>query len=274
VHRRRQPIFIADQMFELPTQPSSIVLEIANVRPIIRKKQDDNDTDREIGENEREDPGESTLSSDNEEDNLDNQQEVLHLDQARRDKTIRTPRVPLPKKRRHADTVIARTSLPNLQHPAGAIAPPLLKRQKSTINILRESDVVPTQALPLPKSGGDQNVPQPKAGGDHNVPQHQKPTFEVAKRFMEAIVFTQTPWPIISDEKYSMVDKAWKLTIEAQDRQRALAGAPVGTPSVCQLPGGPSLKIDPQTRQAVSVYSGFYSSIGVTMILNPRNIRS
>jgi len=91
---------------------------------------------------------------------------------------------------------------------------------------------------------------------------------------MQAIVFTKTPWPIISDEKYLMVDKAWKLAIEAQDRQRALAGAPVGTPSVCQLPSGLSLKIDPQTQEAVSVYSGFYSSIGVTMILNPRNIRS
>jgi len=127
-------------------------------------------------------------------------------------------------------------------------------------------DVV--QVLPLPKAGGDQNVPQPKAGGDHNVSQHQKATFEVAKWFMEAIVFTKTPWPIISDEKYSMVDKAWKLAIEAQDRQWALAGAPVGAPSVCQLPGGPSLKIDPQTREAVTVYSIFCSSIGLMMILN------
>jgi len=44
-----------------------------------------------------------------------------------------------------------------------------------------------------------------------------------------------------------MVDKAWNLAIEAQDRQWALADAPVGTPSVCQLPGGLSLKIDPET---------------------------
>jgi len=50
-----------------------------------------------------------------------------------------------------------------------------------------------------------------------------------------------------------MVDEAWKLAIEAQDRQQVLAGAPVGTASVCQLPGGPSLKIVPQTREAVSV---------------------
>jgi len=153
------------------------------------------------------------------------------------------------------------------------MAPPLLKRQKSTINISRESDIV--QALPLPKAGGHQNVPQQKpGGGDHNVPQHQKATFEVAKRFIEAIVFTRTLWPIISDEKYSMVDEAWQLAIEAHDRQRALAGAPVGVPSVCQLPSGPSLKIDPQTREAVCVNSVFCSSIGLMMMLNPKNIHS
>jgi len=49
-----------------------------------------------------------------------------------------------------------------------------------------------------------------------------------------------------------MVEEAWKLAIEAQDRQRALPSAPVGTPSVCQLPSGPSLKIDLHTREAVS----------------------
>jgi len=63
-----------------------------------------------------------------------------------------------------------------------------------------------------------------------------------------------------------MVDEAWKLASEAQDCQRALAGAPVGTPSVCQLPGGPSLNNDPQTREAVSVNSVFYFSIGLMMI--------
>jgi len=75
-------------MFELPTQPSSIVLEIANVRAMICMKQDDDDTYWVISENQSEDPGESTLSSDSEEDDLDNQQEVLHLDQAHCDKTI------------------------------------------------------------------------------------------------------------------------------------------------------------------------------------------
>jgi hypothetical protein len=59
-------------MFEHPTQPPSIVMEITNVRAIIRKKQDDNDTDREISERASEDPRASTLSSNIEEDNLDN----------------------------------------------------------------------------------------------------------------------------------------------------------------------------------------------------------
>ena len=68
-------------------------------------------------------------------------------------------------------------------------------------------------------------------------------------------MITKTPWPIISDEKYSIVDEALKLAIELQDHQQALAGAPVGTPKVCQLPGGPSLKIDLQTHQVVCVHS-------------------
>jgi len=254
-------------MFELPTQLSSIVLEIANVRAIILMNQDNDDIYWEISNDGSEDPGKSRLSSQIEGYDFDIRQEVLHLDQARRDKTMWTTRVPLPKKQSRADTVIAHPPLPWERHPVAAVAPPLLKHQKSAMNILRESDFV--QALPLPKAGGDHNVPQPKSGGDHNVPQHQKDTFEVVKWFIEAIVFTKTHWPIISDEKYSIVDEASKLAVEAQDRQRALAGAPVGTPSVCQLPGGPSLKIDPQTREAVSVYSVFCSSIGLMMILIP-----
>jgi len=231
-------------------------------------KQDDNDTNREISDDDSEDPGKSTLSSDIEEDDLQTWQEVIPLDQTRCDRTLQTTRVPLPKKWNCANTVIARTSLPNLPHPARAIEPPLLKCQQSTINISHESEVV--QALLLPKAGGDHNVPQPMASGDQNVPQHHEATLEVVKWFMEAIICTKTPWQIISDEKYSMVDKAWQLAIEAQDRQPALAGAPVGAPSVCQLPSGTSLKIDQETREAVSVYSVCCSSIGLIMILNPK----
>jgi len=91
---------------------------------------------------------------------------------------------------------------------------------------------------------------------------------------MKAIVFPETPLPIISDEKYTMVDKAWHLAIEAQDQQRASAGAPVGAPSVRQSPGGPCLTMDPQTREAISVYFVFCSSIGLVMILIPKKIHS
>ena len=124
--------------------------------------------------------------------------------------------------------------------------------------------------LLFPKAGGDNNVCEPKAGGYHNVPRHQKATFEVSKQFMGVIVLTQTPWPIISDEKYSMFDETWKLAIAAQEYQRALADALVGTTSVCQLAGGPSHEIDPQIQKAVSVYSVFCSSIELMVILNPQ----
>jgi len=51
------------------------MLEIANVQAIISSKQDDDVTDREeISDVDCDDPGESTLSSDIEEDVLDNEQ--------------------------------------------------------------------------------------------------------------------------------------------------------------------------------------------------------
>jgi hypothetical protein len=75
-------------MFALPTQPSSIVLEIANVHAMFLKQQDDDDSDWEISENESEHPGEYTLSSNIEEDNLDHRQEVLHQVQACHQKTV------------------------------------------------------------------------------------------------------------------------------------------------------------------------------------------
>jgi hypothetical protein len=164
-------------------------------------KQDDDDTDQAISENKSEHPGESTLSCDFEGYDMDNQQVVLHLTPGRRDKTIRTSRVPPEKKWSSADNEIVRTCLQNLRHPARAIVPPLLQRQQSTINLLGKSDIVPAQALPLLKAGGDQNVPQPKVGGDYNVPQQQIANFKVAKEFMEAIVFSKSLCTIISDEK-------------------------------------------------------------------------
>jgi len=50
-------------------------------------KQDDDDTDWDISDDNMHDPTESTLSSNIDEDDLDDQQEVLHLDQVRHDKT-------------------------------------------------------------------------------------------------------------------------------------------------------------------------------------------
>jgi hypothetical protein len=165
-------------MCALPTQLSSIVLEIALVHAIIRSKEDHDDTDWEIIGDESEDPEESTSSSDIEEDDYDDQQEVRHLEQVRRNKTIPTSRVLLPNIQSRPDTVIARTSLANLRSPSAAITPPVFKSQQSTINILLVSDVVCAQVLPLPKAGWDQNVPQPMAGGDHHVPQLQKVTLK------------------------------------------------------------------------------------------------
>jgi len=214
------------------------------------------EADQQISNDNSEDTGESTVSSDIEEDDSDHQQEVLHLVQVCWDKSLRTTRVPLPKTQSHADTVIAPPPLPNSRNLPAAMAPLLLKRQKSSLfNNLPESDSAPsTRALVLPnKCSRHQNIPQPKASSDQNVPQQKEGTFDVVKRFMKSIVFRMSPWPIISNDKYSMIEGAWKLAIDAQDLKRAVAGAPVCTPSVCQLPGGPPLKIDPQTREAVSL---------------------
>jgi len=222
-------------------------------------KQDDDVTEKKICDDDIDDLGDFFCVI--YEDDFDNQQEVLSLDQECHDETFRITGVPLPKKWSFADTVIACTSLSNLQHPARNIAPPLLKRRKSTINILPKSDIVPSQSLPLPKAGGDKSVPQPKAGGDHNVPQHEKATCDIAKLFLVVNKFTMTPQQIIPDKKYSMVYQASQLAIAAHSHQQALAGASVGTPSVYQFPGGPSLEMDRQTQEVVSIYAAFCSSI-------------
>jgi hypothetical protein len=60
MHCKRQPIVIANQMFQLPTQLSSIVFEIANARAIILINQYDDDPDREISNDKSEYPGKST----------------------------------------------------------------------------------------------------------------------------------------------------------------------------------------------------------------------
>jgi len=73
------------------------------------------------------------------------------------------------------------------------------------------------------------------------------PTAEVVIWFTEAFIIMRTFLSMLSNDKYSMVDEVWKLVIEVEDQKQALADAPEGTPSVYQLPGGPSRKIDLQT---------------------------
>jgi hypothetical protein len=116
------------------------------------------ETNQEIGDDDSEDTGESTFSSDIEEDDLNHQQVVLHLGQVRWEKSLRTTRVLLRKKQSHADTVLARPPLPKSQNLPAAMAPPLLKRQRSSVlSKLSDSDRAAfTRALVLPnKSGGD-----------------------------------------------------------------------------------------------------------------------
>jgi hypothetical protein len=229
------------------------VLAIANVLTRIVLKQDNDDTDWEICDNGCESSRESTLVSDIEEDNVDKWHDDFDKDQVGHYKPLGTRRALQQRKRSNTDTAVAHTLLSNLGHLAGAITPALLKCEKSTINIFCQSDVVRAHALPLPKSGGEHTVPHHKASGDHSIPPHHGATFEIVKQFMEAIILTNTPWPNISDEKYWSVGKALKLAIEVQDGQQALVGASVGTPSVCKLPGGPSLNIDLQAKDSGSV---------------------
>jgi hypothetical protein len=134
---------------------------------------------------------------------------------------LTTPRVPLPKKLSSTKTAFACPQLSNSKNPAGAMAPPMLKCQESIcLNKLSQSDCSPsTQVLLLYKSSGDVNVPQPKASTDQNILEYQPATFGKAKRVILAILFTNVPWPILFNDKYSMIEDTWKLAIEAQDHQ-------------------------------------------------------
>jgi len=77
----------------------------------------DDDTNPEIVDDDSKDPGESTLSSVIEEDELDHHQVVLLLGRARQDMLLSVTWVPQPKKRSCTDTVIAHPPLPNSQIP-------------------------------------------------------------------------------------------------------------------------------------------------------------
>jgi len=119
----------------------------------------------------------------------------------------------MPTKQSRADTVIAYSLLANSRNPAVAIVPPQLTHQMSTLlNKLTKSDCAPSAlARPLPKTSGDGNIPQFKASCVQADRNHNQATFEVVKTLMEEIMFTKTPWPILTDAKYTMVEKACKL---------------------------------------------------------------
>jgi hypothetical protein len=175
----------------------------------------DDDTKQDIGDGESEgesvDTGESTALSDITEGHLDHKEEFLLLGQARCDNSLRTTWVPLPKKHHHANTVNARPLLPNSRTPPGSFAPPLPKCQKSALlNKSSKSDSAQSaQVLLQPLSREDQNAPQYKTSPEQNVPEYEQATFAVATTFMEAIVFTKTPWPILFDKKYAKLEEGW-----------------------------------------------------------------
>jgi hypothetical protein len=91
------------------------------------------DIDVDESEGQSDDTRETTLSSDIEDDDFNCPQQVLLLGQPRYDKSAQTKRVPLPKHRSCADTVVARPLLPNPRKPPGSMAPPLLNRQMSAL---------------------------------------------------------------------------------------------------------------------------------------------
>ena len=107
------------------------------------KKSDD--TVLVIGDDECEDTTETTFSSEIEETCSNHQLEVQLLREVHREKSLSTTWVPLPKTWSCANTVIACPPLPISWNPAVAMAPPWLKRQKSTpINKLSESAHAPS----------------------------------------------------------------------------------------------------------------------------------
>ena len=56
-----------------------------------------------------------------------------------------------------------------------------------------ESDCIPAQVLLPPKCTGHHDILQPQAQIVQYVPEHKMVPFQLANRFMEAIIFTKTP---------------------------------------------------------------------------------
>jgi len=129
------------------------------------------------------------------------------------DKSVQTTMDSLWKNCSNADTVIECCVLPNSRNPAKVMALPLIRHHKATfLNTVCKSDhAPPAEVLLLPKCSGDLNVSQPKASGDQNRLQHQEGTFEIAKRFLQAVIFMKTIWVI-----YVMKCTWWLMTLSNQ----------------------------------------------------------
>jgi len=180
---------------------------------------------------------------------------MLILWQECRSKSLYTPKVQVPKKQSHADTVITCPLLANSWNPAVAIVLPQLKHQKTTLlNKLTRCDyAAPAIVCPLPKCSRDWKIEQCKASGIQFISTYKMATVQIAYRLMKAIVFTKTPWPILSNEKCTMVAEACKLAFEAHNHQCPFPATPVCVPFPCWLPRGLSVNIDLQGHDAVSL---------------------
>jgi hypothetical protein len=101
-------------------------------------------------------------------------------------------------------------------------------------------------------SSGDQYVLLPKASADLNFPHHQKATFEGAKRFMEAILFTNTLWLILSVVLATGLDNLLAVRVWTAKTSR-LGSRPVENPDPLTV-GRPNPDPCPSTRGICRVW--------------------
>jgi len=78
-----------------------------------------------------------------------------------------------------------------------------------------ESNHVSTRAVLLSMSTADQKFLQPDVYGDYNDSKPQDALFEVTEMFTQDIMLMNIPWPLISNNKFWIVDESWILAIEA-----------------------------------------------------------
>lgn len=94
------------------------------------------------------------------------------------------------------------------------------------------------------------NFSKLKAGGEYYLPQHTRAVFDLAKRCINAIMFTKTPIPIILNVRYSIVDEAVRVSIDTHTGHFWSAVIAVHTLSVCWFRWFLYLDIDPHIWEA------------------------